>query len=193
MGELKLKLLSPDGNTLWGESLFPEDMLPEDVVAELVEQLELSVLNKDGQRIEYRLRVRDVDLQPGKSLREQQVVDKDTLQLISSAPAPAPAAPPKPLIEQPKGDTVEVILSVLDVNAVGKPTTFSLDMAVGEAIHDIIRNYKLPVRDPATKRLIDYRLSSKAHRRELLNEETFRSARIPNRDRLNLAQHAVAG
>lgn len=193
MGELKLKLLSPDGNTLWGESLFPEDMLPEDVVAELVEQLDLSILNKDGQRIEYRLRVvnRNIDLQPGKSLREQQVADKDTLQLVSSSPAPS--APPKPLIEQPKGDTVEVILSVLDVNAVGKPTTFNLDMAVGEAIRDIITNYKLPVRDPETKRLIDYRLSSKAHRRELLNEETFRSARIPNRDRLNLAQHAVAG
>jgi len=195
LGELKLKFLSPDGNTLWGESLFPEDMLQEDVVAELVEQLELPVLDKAGQRVEYRLRVvnKNLDLQKGKSLREQQVADKDTLQLVSTAPVPP--TPPKPLIEPPKGDTVEVMLSVLDLHGAGKPTKFPLDMTVGEAIREIVRNYKLDVRDPATKQLIDYRLTSKARgrERELLNEETFRSAGIPNRDRLSLVREAVAG
>ena len=193
MADLKLILRSPDGKVSWGESIFPDEMLSEDIIAELVEQLGLPSVDNDNRRIEYRLRLdnKGVELQKGKSLREQQVVDQDTLRLVSSNPIPT--VTPKPIIEPPRGDTVEVMLYLPDVQEPAKPVKFRLDMTVGEAIREILRNHNLPARDPENKRLIDYRLSSKAHNRELLNEETFRSARIQNMDRLSLVREAVAG
>ena len=193
MADLKLKLLSPDANFSWGETVFPDEMLSEEIVAELVEQLGLPSVDKESKRIEYRLRVdnKGVELEKGKSLREQQIVDNDTLRLVSSATIPP--VTPKPIIEPPKGDTVEVLLSLPDLHGVAKPATFRLDMTVGEAIKEIIRNNNLPARDPELKRLIDYRLSSKARNQELLSEATFRSARIPHMDRLSLVREAVAG
>jgi hypothetical protein len=176
-------------------TMLPDDMLTEEVISELVDELGLPRLSPAGEAIAYAIEVvgQGAVLDTGKPLSDAGISNGDRLRLTTGGPAAEPngeaeSATPVVVLAD---ETVEVVLSVLDLNK-SERTTVSADRPVGELLQQIAANFNLPARDKLNE-LIVYRLESKALGRYLANRETLRRAGVPRLDRLTVHREEIAG
>jgi hypothetical protein len=179
-------------------TMLPDDMLTEEVISELVDELGLPRLSPDGASIAYAIEVvgHGTFLEAGMALSEAGVASGDRLRLTTGGAA-AVSQPTEGTAAAAtttgglQGETVEVVLSVLDLNK-SERTTLAADRAVGDLLQQIAANFDLPVRDKLNE-LIVYRLESKALGRYLANRESLRRAGVPRLDRLTVHREEIAG
>lgn len=195
MADITVKIETP-GEMVIEDTVIPQDYAISDVIAELIDELGLPRMSDEGVPITYSLYHvnKSNTLPPQKVLSDTEVRSGDTIRLVSSHEVqPVSAGKFEKEVEQDEssGESLEVVLSVLDLNRserVGLPS----DRKIGEIIRMIVVNYDLPVRDKLNER-ITYRLESKAFGRFLIDSETLRQAGIPPLDRLSLHREEVAG
>lgn len=204
MPELNVDLVTPSGMVLEA-TLLPDDMLTEEVISELVDELGLPRVLPNGDPVAYSIEIggQEIVLQNGVNLRDGGVSNGDCLRLTTNCAAVS-AAPVKPVVVRPSSplprhpvtgaltsDTIEVVLSVLDLNKSEK-TSLLVDRPVGELLQQIAATFSLPARDRLNE-LIVYRIESKALGRYLANRETLRQAGVPRLDRLTVHREEIAG
>ncbi len=202
MPELSVDLVTPSGMVLEA-TLLPDDMLTEEVISELVDELGLPRVLPNGEPVNYSIEIggQEVVLQRGVNLRDGGVSNGDCLRLVSTSNAvtqvkPPGARPSSPLPVNPLtgalvAESIEVVLSVLDLNKSEK-TTLHTDRPVGDLLQQIAATFSLPARDRLNE-LIVYRIESKALGRYLANRETLRQAGVPRLDRLTVHREEIAG
>lgn len=198
MSEIVIDLITPKG-ILLEKTAIPLEYTVYHIVQELVEHLNLPFFSSE-RTVEYSLKwvTKNIKLNPQQTLAEAGVSPGDQLQLISSVPVDEPEKPYLPESDLGPGagastsdKTIEVVLTVLDVNKSGNET-FELDCPVRDLIRIIAKRYQLPDADElsvATR----YEMKSKALGRLLRGQETLRSARVPKHDRLSVLRDEIAG
>ena len=203
MADLQVDLVTPTGMMLEG-TLLPDNMLTEEVISELIDELNLPRLSSGGKVISYVLELvgSGQRLAAGQTLRDVGVTNGDRIRLASSEGTKSTVPPPvrRPVagpLADPTSDTagsegtIEVVLSVLDVNK-NERSHLPTDRPVGELIQQIASNFNLPSRDKLNEP-ITYRIESKALGRYLANRETLHQAGIPRLDRLSIHREEHAG
>jgi len=137
----------------------------------------------------------NLGLKGQQTLAEAGVSNGDQLRLLSSEQLP-PASPaqenPLPKTSGYDGSaTIEVVLSVLDLNT-SSSETLSADMPVQNLIQSVAKKYHLPERDELNVQTAYY-MKSKALGRVLNSNETLGKAGVPRGDRLAVLRQEIAG
>lgn len=192
MSEVVIDLITPKG-ILLEKTAIPGEYTVYQIIQELVEHLNLPFFTNE-RTVEYSLRWvnQNAALSPQQTLSEAGVAPGDQLQLVSSIPVDEPEKPELPSTPGASTEkTVEVVLSVLDLNRSGTET-FDLDRPVSDLLRMIAKQYRLPDADDLQV-AITYYMKSKALGRVLNGTETLRSARVPKHDRLAVLRQEIAG
>jgi len=194
MSETTIDLVTPQGMVLEGTAI-PNEYTVEEIVQELIENLGLPRFDS-GRNVDYSLVWvnQNLTLTARQTLTDVGVSPGDRLKLVSSAPIQQPALdnnPPIPLQVSDTEGSVEVVLSVLDLNK-STAETFDLDVKVEDLIKIIAKKHRLPDRDELNV-AATYYVKSKFLGRVLGPSETLRAAGVPKHDRLSVLRAEVAG
>ncbi len=203
---LTVNLISPDGVKLPNTEI-TSDMTVQDIIREMVDHLTLPYM-LDGEPVTYSLKWENQNLQlkGQQTLSQAGVSNGDNLRLLSSKQVPTSAptgggaasasngAGANPLPGKQgvyDGPTIEVVLSVLDLNS-HQNETLPLDMPIQHLIQSFSKKYHLPDRDELNAQT-SYYMKSKALGRVLNGSETLRQAGVPRGDRLAVLRQEIAG